>query len=308
MSRAWRIAACLAALTASALPAQSPDTDIYLAPLSRVGDSIVVGAALNVTHRIGYDNQPSFTPDSKSILYTVQSDGQTDIWRYDIAGRRTSRVTTTPESEYSATVMPGGARFSAIRVERDSTQRLWSFALDGTDPRLVLRGLAPIGYHAWLDSARLVVFVLGTPSTLHEIDRDGSSDRIVARDVGRAVHRIPHSSGYSYTQRDSAGRLAIMLRDSGRRGAPRLRSEAIHIDERSGVARAASVPPDNEFHVWTPDGVLITATSSVLQRLVGENRWMPVADLSVAGVKNVSRLAVSADGKWLAFVGEPVTP
>ena len=32
----------------------------------------------------------------------------------------------------------GGTRFSVIRVERDSTQRLWSFALDGSDPQLML--------------------------------------------------------------------------------------------------------------------------------------------------------------------------
>ena len=36
--------------------------------------------------------------------------------------------------------------------------------------------------------------------------------------------------------------------------------------------------------------------------------WVPVADLSKAGVKNVSRLTVSPDGKWLAFVAEPVAP
>ncbi|MDQ6634947.1 MAG: hypothetical protein M3Z10_09355, partial [Gemmatimonadota bacterium] len=231
------------------------------------------------------------------ILYTVvDSTGQADIWRYDIASRRTTRVTDTPESEYSATVMPGGRQFSVIRVERDSTQRLWSFALDGSDPQLVLAALKPVGYHAWLDSTRLVAYVLGTPSTLHFVSRDGAVDQIRARDIGRAVHRVPTREAYTFTQRDSAKVLWIMVQPIGD-----------GLTER--VIRAA---PDNEFHAWASSGELLSASRGILQRWNGRHgeasAWTPVADLSTNGVKNVSRLAVSPDGRWLAFVAEPTTP
>jgi dipeptidyl aminopeptidase/acylaminoacyl peptidase len=294
----WRV---LAVLLSAAIPcvggAQAPNTDIFLAPLTRAGGALVVGPALNVTHRVGYDNQPSFLPDGSAILYTaVDSGGQADIWRYDIASRRTSRVTATPESEYSATVMPGGGRFSVIRVERDSAQRLWSFSLDGSDPRLVLATLKPIGYHAWLDSARLVTYVLGTPSTLHVVSRDGAADEIRAHDIGRAVHRVPAREAYTFTQRDSAKALWITMQPIA--GGPAER-----------VIRAA---PDNEFHVWTPSGELLTASRGILLRWNGErgdqSAWIPLADLTTNGVKNVSRLAVSPDGRWLAFVAEPSAP
>ena len=46
------LAALLVAL-ASAAHAQAPNTDIYLAPLSHIGDSLVVGRAANVTRRDG---------------------------------------------------------------------------------------------------------------------------------------------------------------------------------------------------------------------------------------------------------------
>jgi hypothetical protein len=72
------------------------------------------------------------------------------------------------------------------------------------------------------------------------------------------------------------------------------------------------LPDDNEYHAWTPHGVLLTASHGVLQRWNGKTgrigAWLPVADLATAGVKNVSRLAVSPDGRWLAFVAEPLAP
>lgn len=290
-------ALAIAGLLSTDVHAQG-NTDIYLAPLRVVGDSLVVGPAVNATRRAGYDNQPSFTPDSRAILYTASdSAGRADIWRLDIDTDEVTRVTSTPESEYSPTVMPDGKRFSVIRVERDSTQRLWSFALDGSDPQLVLRDLKPVGYHAWLDNTRLITFVLGTPSTLHVINRDGTGDQILARDIGRSLHRIPLRAGFSYTQRDSATKkLWIISRPVGSRL----------------TARLMQAPADNEFHAWTPDGQLLTATGGVLMRwnFVREpvGAWVPVANLASNGVKNVSRLAVSPNGRWLAFVAEPIAP
>jgi Tol biopolymer transport system component len=282
---------------ATSVAAQAPESDIYVAPVRRIRDSLVVGAAVNVTHRPGYDNQPSFLPDSRGILYTaVGVDGQADIWRYDIGERRTTRVTATRESEYSATVMPGGRRMSVIRVEADSTQRLWSFALDGSDPQVLLAALKPVGYHAWLAPMRLATYVLGKPATLHIIDSDGTHDDVRARDIGRSLHRVPGKDAFSYTQRDSAGALWITVQPvTGE-------SETVLVQAASG----------NEFHAWTPDGILLSATGGRLVRWNGAldstRAWVPVADLTKAGVRNVSRLAVSPDGKWLAFVAEPARP
>ena len=290
-----RIAVVLLATTAASVGAQTPNTDVYLASLARRGDSLVIGAAENLTRRAGYDNQPSFLPDASAILYTaIGADAQADIWRYDIRTRRTVRVTATPESEYSATVMPGGTRFSAIRVERDSTQRLWSFALDGSDPRLVLPALAPVGYHAWLSATRLVAYVLGTPSTLHVVNRDGTNDEIRTRDVGRSIQRIPGQNWYSFTRRDAARELWIIAQPF----------------EGGPFAPLVHAAPDNEYHAWTPEGALLSATEDTIvrwnARTGDDGDWTPIA--TIPGVKNISRLAVSPDGRWLAFVAEPVAP
>src|SRR3954468_14136326 len=162
-----RVVALAALVPLAAVRAQAvPSTDVYLAPLIINGATISLGTPVNITDRTGYDNQPVFTPDGRAILYTSIRDGQADIYRYDVASKMTTRLTSTSESEYSATPMPGGQRFSVIRVEKDSTQRLWSFDWQGGDPKLVLEAVKPVGYHTWIDSTTLALFVLGQPNAL----------------------------------------------------------------------------------------------------------------------------------------------
>ena len=297
------LVASLAAPSQSQVPARpvtaSPtSTDIFLARLFDGGDSLRLSAAQNITRRPGYDNQPAFLTDGSALLYTViDSSGQADIWRYELRTRRHVRVTNTPESEYSPTFMPGSRRFSVVRVERDSTQRLWSFRLDGQDPQVVLPSIAPVGYHAWLDQFRLALYVLGTAtssSTLHVVRRDGSEDDVRASRIGRAVQRVPAQNWYSYVQLDSTKTPWIVAQPF----------------EGGPISRLVRLPEDNEFYAWTPDGTLLSATKGTIVRWNGvsgeESAWQPVAMAAPAPAKNISRLAVSPDGRWLAFVGEPV--
>ena len=94
-----------------------PGTDIYLVGLTaRDRRPQIVGAPQNLTKRSGYDNQPGFTRDGSAVLYTsIREDGQADIFRHDLASGTSTQVTRTPESEYSATVMPDGEAISVVR-------------------------------------------------------------------------------------------------------------------------------------------------------------------------------------------------
>src|SRR5436190_4869906 len=87
--------------------------------------------------------------------------------------------------------MPGGQRFSVIRVEKDSTQRLWSFDWQGGDPKLVLEAVKPVGYHTWIDSTTLALFVLGQPNALVVASTASGRVDTVARDIGRSLTTPP---------------------------------------------------------------------------------------------------------------------
>lgn len=268
--------------------AQAPATDIYLAPLSTVAGKPVLGIPVNVTHRPGYDNQPAFLPDGSGVLYTsVREDGQADIWRYDLATGTSSRVTTTPESEYSPTPLPSSPGFSVVRVEADSTQRLWAFAPDGSTPRLLLPGVKPVGYHAWSDRGDVALFVLGSPPTLQLVPAGDTAPIEVARDIGRGLQRVPGERRILFAQRDSAGFVITSL----------------NLDDRAVTAVVHA--PLNDFFAYT-GGALVAADSTRLLRFRPgvDSAWIPGDDLAALGIRRVTRIAVSPRGDYVAFVAD----
>jgi len=279
--------------SASPLVAQAPGTDIFLATLYREGRALLVDSAVNLTHRPGYDNQPSFSPDGRSIYYTSAREGQTDIYRYDLGTGTALQVTATPESEYSPTVMPDGRHLSVIRVERDSTQRLWQFGRDGKPDQPILDTIKPVGYHAWLAKDTVLLFVLGTPATLRRADVARGTADVLARDIGRTILRIPGSHAVSYVQRDSAGGW--------------IRS----IDPVTGAGEnLVRLPEGTEFYAWTPPGELLSAAGNrLLLWRSGQRGWEEVARFTEPGLQKISRIAVSPSGDRIALVSEePARP
>jgi dipeptidyl aminopeptidase/acylaminoacyl peptidase len=258
----------------------------------------VVGTPVNVTHRPGYDNQPSFSADGRSLFFTsVREDAQADIYRYDLQTRTIVRVTSTPESEYSATSFGDGTRFSAIRVEKDSTQRLWSFRVDGSDPQLVLENIKPVGYHAWVDTTTLALFVLGSPSSLQLVDRSSGRGEVVAHDIGRSLVTLPGGNAFSYVQRAPDSSLTLVAVDV--RPPP---------PSRRWTARPlVTLPRGSDYVAWLESGVALAGQDSrLLQWNVRTPRsWTPMADFSRAGLRRISRLAISPDHRWIALVAEP---
>ncbi len=267
-------------------------TDIWVAPFSDVAGRVSVGRPTNVTRRSGYDNQPAFTPDGSTILFTsTRGDGQADIWRVPVTGGAQVRVTKSdPESEYSATPIPGQDGFSAIRVERDSTQRLWRFNYDGTGAALVLRALRPVGYHVWVGDATLGTFVLSwppasrSPNALVLVDPRTERADTLARNIGRALVRVPGRDAFTFVQ---VGRDTSWISE---------------VDVRTrAIRRIAPSPVGSDYHLWTPSGQLIASVGTGLLIRVGD-RWDVLADFAELGVTDVSRLALSPRGDRIAFV------
>lgn len=270
--------------------AQMPSTDIWLADMRVHGKEIRFGRPENVVRRVGYDNQPCFLPDGRGFLYTRGDSNGTDIYRYDRPSKRIFQVTHTPESEYSPT--PWGRRgdFCTVRVEADSTQRLWRFESDGSSPELVLANVDSVGYFAWLDRSTLALFVVGNPHTLRIVDVETGREKVVARDIGRSLLRIPRN-----------GELSFLVHEPGTDPA----AYAFFSWKADGFPLERLIPAlgSGQDAAWIDD-VLVMADGGKLygSRPYDGPGWLEIADFAAYGITGITRIVVSPDHRWIAFV------
>ncbi len=278
------------------VPVGPPKPEIYLADLSVFDGLHYLGPLRKVTDGTNsYDNQPMFTPDSRSLLYTAEhgygDQVQTEIHRYYLSSRRETRITRTEQSEYSPRPVSGDRAFSAIRVEADSTRRVWRFTMEGMDGEVLFRNLDDVGHLVWGNESTVLLYVLGDPPTVRIGDLTTGQTDVVRRGVGRSLNKIPNRNAWSFVERLSPDEAWI---------------SEVNIATREVRTRMLTID-GGEFHAWTPEGVLLMAVGSQIYQWDPELDldWRRVADLQ-ATMLAVTRIAVSPDGSKIAIVGDPI--
>jgi hypothetical protein len=286
-SRFFLAFALVAFLPVTARSQAPTATDIFLVRLADLDSSGAVSVK-QLTKRAGYDNQPYFTADSRYVLYSaIMPDLQADIFRIDLQSGKEDRLTKTPESEFSPLPLPDGSGFSAVRVESDSTQRLWRFPFKGK-PTPILEKVKGIGYHAWADSDRLILFLLHDPYLLVLGNAKTGDTTVVAQNIGRSMAPIPGGSQMSFVQVEGTKKWIASFDPATRK-----------------IERIALIPEGSEDFAWTPGGRLLMAQGLILSEWNTEQKqWETLAVLGSQVPGKISRLAVSPDGKWLAFVAD----
>src|SRR5690242_17419633 len=116
----------LPVLVALSLSGQLPETDIWLFRIKlEKNKPPLLEDGKNITSRKGYDNQPSFSPDGKSIYYaSVREDSQSDIYMYSLGSKKTMSITNSAESEYTPIQYEKKRSITSVTVEKDSAQRV----------------------------------------------------------------------------------------------------------------------------------------------------------------------------------------
>ncbi len=285
-------------------PAPVVNTEIYLANFGEMlAHPNAPVSLVNISNSPDYDNQPSFTPDGKSILFSSKRDNtQYDIYRYDIDTKKLTQVTHTPENENSPIVTPDGKTFSVVRTEMDKTQRLWRFNLDGSNPQLVLADVKPVGYHAWIDATHVGLFVLGAnrqPATLQIADTATGKADVIDSNIGRTLNIRPGSHSLMFvSKKDPIWTISEVASD-----------RSVHTVLPLGETGTPSV----EDFVWSDGQRAIFGRNNQLWGVwasptAGQSSNMKqLVDLAPAGIAKITRLAMSPDHKYIAIVAEPVT-
>lgn len=269
--------------------APPPSADIYV--IASQAPAWKFGKPVNVTARKGYENQPFFLPDGKGLWFTsIREEDQADIYQSDLGGKKLTRLTHTPESEFSPTLTPDGKHFSVVRVEQDQTQRLWRFSLNGENPELILKSIKPVGYHCWVDANHVALFILGEPDTLQLVELGTEKATQVAANPGRSIRLDPRNGRLTFVEKKSEKEWWIR-----------------EYDLRSGQAvDLLQTLPASEDFAWTQQGTLLMANGSKVYAWNSstDKDWREIADFSGEGLKSITRLAISPDAKWIALVAQ----
>ncbi len=266
---------------------QTP-TEVYLFELSKVNDQYSLSNPINISNNPGYDNQPSFMKNGRQVLFASTRNQQTDIVSYNIRTKKKKWLTNTEGGEYSPLQIRSSNTFSAIRLDPDGYQRLYSYSMYSGKSTELVKDLK-IGYHGWVGRDELVSFVLGEPFTLQHSNIKTGENTILDETIGRSIHKLPKSGRVAYISKKQTPWTI----------------NTIGLKTRSIETMIQTLDGSEDFAV-THSGVLIMGKGSVLYNFDPYNHqdWVKIADLSDYGLDGITRLAISPKADKIVIVVE----
>jgi Tol biopolymer transport system component len=270
------------------------DNDLYLFSLekSAKGEYHLHGAKyLNDFNRGGYTNQPSFTPGGDLLVSVRKPDeNQNDIWQLSLTTRKYKRLTKTRATEYSPRIHPDEEQLTVLRKLEGETvdQQVCNIHLKSGEMECLAGDMRDVGYYTWLTPASLALFRLdGSGNRLNYYDANENKSRRITTSVGRTL------------MTDKAGNLIYIHKFT---------DEYWYIKKynpsNSSIEIITQTIGKNEDFTMTSDGTYFMGKDNLLFSFHPDRgkEWKQVADLSIYGIKYISRLAVSPDSKKLVVV------
>lgn len=266
---------------------QPPGSEIYILHLAVKKSGVSVSNPQNITNKPGYDNQPFFHPDKPLLYYaSANAEAKTDLIEYNIKTKATRNLINTSEREYSPTVTPDKKFLSCIIQRDDGVQDLGKYPIDGGAAEVLINTLK-VGYHAWINSESLLLFVLSDTMTLHQFNLASKNDVIVAKRIGRSLHRIPKTSSMSFVHKVSDTEWLIKK-----------------IDADGRIETITQTLPGREDLAWTPDGkIMMSDGKKLFYYQPGKSTsWQEIQMPTNMPAGSITRLAISTKGNQLAIV------
>ncbi len=249
--------------------------------------------------RSHYINQPEFSSDGKTLLFTEQTGLkplETDIFYLELA--KAAKVApqplrVTPFGEFSATPYQQG--YSVVRVEADGTQRLWWLSANGE--KLLLPDVVGVGYHAWGKQQDLMMFLLADDKQPH---------RVVYRSPNGEMHLLNTHPGRSFVYDAKQDWFYFTAPKAG--AAPDSPLQLWRF--RQGNANAewvSSLPAEGKDMALTPQGELIISAKQQLWHWQ-QGQWQLWLDASQYCEGIVTRFKFNQTNQQLALVCEEEKP
>lgn len=243
----------------------------------------------------------------------MRDDKQTDIFKYDLTTKTISQFTNTSTSEYSPNVMPDGKNISVVMVEPDSTQRLWKFPIKGGEQSLILKDIDSIGYYCWINKDSLAFVMTTEPPTLEVVNVKTQKSKTIDTNVSRCIQKNSKTGFYYMFKSDREDRSWKLTSSNY----DRYYSVVVDADGKIIKENDPNKLIEPTLPEISQDYCLIFSPTDQTFVLFGYRstihilRWKlndadVITDLSSYGITNISRIAISPDGKKIAIVAESI--
>jgi hypothetical protein len=264
------------------------NTDVFLFDLKVSNNYIELFNQRNISANDGYDNQPSFL-DENTVLYAGTRNGQTDIVKYNINYDSKIFINHTEGGEYSPLKIPNKNEVSAVRLDKDGKQRLYTYNLKNGESKELVQDLV-VAYYTWFDDNIIVGAVIEENNlNLYAINLTEGWSRKYATNVGRSFHRIPNSNLVSFISKEN--------------DVWQIKS----LNPMTGITRLiANTMKDVEDICWLNNKTILSGKESVLFKLTlrKDNNWKKVDDLNSKGISKITRLATNPESSMLLIAGD----
>jgi hypothetical protein len=275
-----------------------PNTDVYLMELAKTDSTFSVFNVKNISNHSGYDNQPSFM-NKDTLLYAGSENGQTDIHAYTISASKKEQLhRPTTGGEYSPKRIPNSKHIAAVRLDTTGLQRLYKYEIEKTNEvnsQLLLSNIE-VAYYAFYNENWVVASVLAGNQldlVIANIQKDEAD--LYVENVGRSIHKVPNTNTVSYTIVNEEKNLDVFVLD------------VLNAEDTYFVCQ---LPIGIQDHTWIDATTLLLGSGAklYLYDLFNPGEWQEVADLSKENIANITRIAVSPDGKHIALAAEQKFP
>lgn len=278
-------------MTAPLFAQEDINNEIFLFSISSL-DSLVIENGINISKNQGYDNQPSFY-SSDTLIYTGTRKDQTDIAGYSIINDKKFWLSATKMgSEYSPQRIPQSRDVAAVRLDTTGLQLLYRYRQKTGESRVLLPDLK-VGYFFYYNENTLVTAVLsGTGMDLVINDIISGKSRVLIKNIGRSIHKVPQSKYLSYTIANDENNMDLYIMDLEK--------------EEPESFFLCTLPDGVQDYAWLDQNRIILGKETILlvYDMLGKNEWTAVKDLAEYGLKNITRLSVNKEQNSLVFSAE----
>ena len=266
------------------------NTEVYVFDIAPSYEGLELLNGRNISNNEGYDNQPSFI-SNETLVFAGNNDGQTDISEYNLTSKLQKWVNQkTDGGEFSPQKFPSNDDLAAVRLDKDGLQRLYRYNSEKGKSSEIIKDLQ-VAYFAFYNDQKILATVLdGDSMDLVLIDLPSKSADTLFYKAGRSLQKVPKIASMSYSLVNEEGNLDLYLLDMNS-------YESFFVCE---------LPIGIQDYIWINDTQILVGSGNKLYMYdtLGEPEWNRVASLEEYGIKNISRMAISPDGKKLAVVGE----